>query len=170
MIDGFDFTNDDLLANRDNKLTQHQNKLIASYIKIARVSTRLALIACIGTVLVYFIIGYFLQPEDGFGQALPYLIFAIALFIVIFVFFIVVGLIQSRHLRERHISIIEGPASRSARKIKHGRWTAYYVTIGNIRFQLSSKDQFEAFRDNVQYRVFYIQYPPAHLILSFEPI
>ncbi|MBC7879193.1 MAG: hypothetical protein H7Y59_18645 [Anaerolineales bacterium] len=169
-MDAFDFTNDDLLANRANKLTPNQHKQINSYIKIARISTRLALSACIGTVIVYFGIAYVLQPDNGFGQALPYLIFTAALFIGVFVFFIAVGIIQGRHLRERHISIIEGHASRSTRKLKHGRWTAYYVTIGNIRFQLSSQDQYEAFQDNVQYRVFYIQYPPAHLILAFEPI
>ena len=169
-MDAFGFTNDDLLANHANKLTQRQHKQIASYIKIARISTRLAWGACIGTVIVYFGIGYVLQPDDGFGQALPYLIFAVALFVGIFVFFIVVGIIRSRHLREKHISMIEGHAIRSTRKLNHGRWTAYYVTIGEARFQLSSQDQFEVFRDNTQYRVFYIQYPPAHLILTVEPM
>lgn len=169
-MDAFEFTNDDLLANRANKLTQRQHKKVASYIKIAKISTRFALGACVGTVMVYFGIGYALQPEDGFGQALPYLIFAAALFVGVFVFFIIVGIIQSRHLREGHISIIEGHASRSTRKLNHGRWTAYYVTIGDVRFQLRSKDQFEVFRDNAQYRVFYIQYPPTHLILTLEQI
>ncbi len=169
-MDAFEFTNDDLLANHANKLTQRQHKQIASYIKVARISTRLALGACVGTVMVYFGIGYVLQPEDGFGQALSYLIFAAALFVGVFVFFIMVGIIQGRHLRERHISLIEGHASRSTRKLNHGRWTAYYVTIGDVRFQLSSQDQFEFFRDNAQYRVFYIQYAPTHLILTLEQI
>ena len=129
---------------------------------------RLGLGACTGSVIVFFGIAYVLQPADGFGQALPYLTFAAALFIGIFIFFIAVGIIRSRYLNERHISMAEGSASRSIRTLKHGRWTAYYVTIGGVRFQLPSQDQFEVFRDNVQYRVFYIQYPPAHLILTLE--
>ncbi len=169
-MDAFGFTNDDLSANHANKLTQRQHKQIASYIKIAKMSTRLGLGACIGSVIVFFGVAYSLQPADGFGQALPYLMLAAALFISIFIFFITVGIIDSRHLNERHISMAEGPASRSIRKLKYGRWTAYYVTIAEIRFQLSSQEQFEVFRDNMQYRVFYIQYPPAHLILTVEPM
>jgi hypothetical protein len=169
-MEAFGFTNEDLLANHVNKLTQRQHRQIASYIKIARISTLLALGACIGTVIVYFGIGYVLQPDDGFGQALPYLIFAATLFVGIFVFFIVVGIIRSRHLREKHISMVDGHVIRSTRKLKHGWWTAYYVTVGEVRFQLSSRDQYDVFRDNTQYRVFYIQYPPTHLILTVEPM
>ncbi len=169
-MDSFGFTQDDLLANRENKLTPRQQKLVTSYIKIAAVSTRLAVVACVGTVLLYFGIGYAMRPENGFGQALPYLIFAAALFVGIFAFFIMLGFSKSRQLRERQISTITGTANRSTKKLNYGRWTAYYVMIGNIKFQLQSQDQFDILQDNAQYRVFYIQYPPAHIILSLEPL
>jgi hypothetical protein len=168
MMDAFEFTSDDLAANRANRLTPDQQKLITTYIKIANTSTRLALIACVGSIAVFFGIAYRLQPADGLGQALPFLISAAVVFMSIFIFFIVVGIIRSRHLYNRHISVVEGQAARSTRKLKNGRWTAYYVTIGETRFQLSSRAQFEAFQDHAHYRVFYIQYPPAHLILSME--
>jgi hypothetical protein len=168
MMDAFDFTNEDLVANRENKLTPDQHKRINTYIKIANTSTWLALIACIGTIVVFFGIAYRLQPASGFGQALPVLVLAAVGFMAIFIFFIVLGMIRSRHLNNRHISVVEGVADRSTRKVKNGRWTAYYVTIAEIRFQLSSQAQFEFFRDNARYRIFYIQYPPAHLILTVE--
>lgn len=167
-MDAFEFTSDDLAANRADKLTPAQQKRITTHIRIAKTSTRLALIACIGSIAIFFAIAYRLQPADGFGGALPFLISAAVVFMSIFIFFIVVGMIRSRHLYNRQISVIEGSAVRSTRKVKNGRWTAYYVSIGEIRFQLSSRAQFEAFQDHVQYRVFYIQYPPAHVILSIE--
>jgi hypothetical protein len=167
-MDAFEFTDDDLVANRANKLTPVQQKRIAAYIKIANTSSRLALIACIGSIVIFFAIAYGLQPADGFGGELPFLILAAAVFMSIFIFFIVLGMIRSRHLHNRHISVVEGVAARSTRKVKHGRWTAYYVTIAEIKFQLSSRAQFEAFREDAHYRVFYIQYPPAHLILTVE--
>lgn len=168
MMDAFEFTDHDLAANRANKLTSGQHKRINTYIKIANTSTWLALIACIGTIMVFFGIAYRLRPADGFGRALPVLILAAVLFMSIFIFFIIVGMIRRRDLDNHHISVIEGSAARSTRKLKNGRWTAYYVTIAGTRFQLSSRMQFEAFRDDAHYRIFYIQYPPAHLILSME--
>jgi uncharacterized membrane protein len=168
MMDTFEFTDADLSANRENKLTPDQHKRINTYIKIATTSTWLALIACIGTIGVFFGLAYRLRPADGFGQELPILILAAFVFMSIFIFFIIVGMIRTRHLNNRHISVTEGSAARSMRKLKHGRWTAYYVTIAETRFQLSSRAQFEVFQDNAHYRVFYIQYPPAHLILSIE--
>jgi hypothetical protein len=168
MMDAFEFTSDDLAANRANKLTTDQQKRIAVHIRIAKTSTRLALIACIGSILVFFGIAYRLQPADGFGGALPVLVLAAAVFMSIFIFFIVVGRIRSRHLYNGQISVIEGHAARSTQKLKNRRWTAYYVTIAGTRFQLSSRAQFEAFQDDAHYRVFYIQYPPTHLILSME--
>jgi hypothetical protein len=168
MMDAFEFTDDDLLANRANKLTPGQQERIVTYIKIANTGTRLALIACIGSIIVFFAVAYRLQPADGFGEALPFLILAAAVFMSIFIFFIVLGMIRSRNLHNHHISMVEGVATRSTRKVKHGRWTAYYVTIAEVRFQLSRRAQFEAFREDTHYRVFYIQYPPAHLILTVE--
>jgi hypothetical protein len=168
MMDAFEFTNDDLLANRANKLTHVQQKRITAHIRIANTSTRLALIACFGSIVIFFGIAYRLQPADGFGGALPFLILAVVVFMAIFIFFIIVGMIRRRDLDSRRISVIEGYAARSTRKLKNGRWTAYYVTIAEIRFQLSSQVQFEVFRDNARYRVFYIQYPPVHLILTME--
>ncbi len=169
-MEAFGFTHDDLLSNRANKLTQSQQRKINSHIKIAEISTRLALGACIGTIILYLGIGYALRPENGYGQALPYLIFATALFIGIFIFFILVGNYKGRYLREGQISIVEGTANPSTKKLNHGRWTAYYVSVGDVKFQLSSQDQFDALQANVRYRIFYIQYPPAHIILAIEPM
>jgi hypothetical protein len=167
-MDGFEFTDDDLVANRASQLTPTQLKRIDAVIKIANTSTRLALIACVGSIGIFFGIAYRLQPAGGFGQELPILILAAGLFMSIFIFFIIVGMIRRRDLDNRRIRVIEGAAARSTRKLKNGRWTAYYVTIAGTRFQLSSHRQFEAFREDAHYRVFYIRYPPAHLILSVE--
>lgn len=48
--------------------------------------------------------------------------------------------------------------------------TAYFVTIGRTRFRLATPAQFEAFQAGCLYRVFYINDPPVHLILSAETI
>lgn len=169
-MEAFGFTQDDLLSNRANKLTQSQQRKINSHIKIAKISTRFALAACIGTIILYFGIGYVLRPENGYGQALPYLLFGAALFAGIFIFFIWVGNFKARHLRNGQISIVEGMASPSTKKLDRGRWTAYYVSVGDVKFQLSNQGQFDALQANIRYRVFYIQYPPTHIILAIESL
>ena len=48
--------------------------------------------------------------------------------------------------------------------------TTYYVSIGTVSLQLQSKNQYDAIQAEQSYHVYYIHYPPTHIILSIEPL
>jgi hypothetical protein len=61
-------------------------------------------------------------------------------------------------------------AACSSRRIKHGRYMAYHLTLGGTRLQLQTHAQFQALQQGRPYRVYYAHYPPAHLIMSIEAL
>jgi hypothetical protein len=169
-MDAFGFNAADLSANRADTLTARQVERIGVYLKASKANSRLAFMACVGSVIVFTGIAFILQPAVEVLQALPYLAAGIALYGITFCFFIALGIFQARHLRDRRLSVVEGTASRSTRKLKQGRWTAYYVTINGVRFQLHDRDQYGSLQDGARYRIFYIHHPPAHVILTLDQI
>lgn len=166
MLEAFDFTEDDLLANRAGRLSIRQNERVDEYVPIAKKRARFALIVGMGSVLFLFGITFFAEPNQ-FLQALPYLSIAAALYLLIFLAFVIVDFKKLRRLDAREVQIAEGTAHLSSKKLRHGRWTAYYVTIDNIRFQIH-RDQFEALQEGVRSKIFFLSYPPTHWILSVE--
>ena len=168
LMDAFKFNAEDLSANRADTLTARQIERMDVYLKASKANRRLAWVVCVGTVIVFFGIAFVLQPADEVRRALPYLVSGIALYMLVFGFFIALGVFQGRHLSGRRLSVVAGTASRSTRKLKQGRWTAWYVTIDGVRFQLHDQDQYKALQDDVKYRIFYIHYPPAHVILTLD--
>jgi hypothetical protein len=170
LMDAFGFNAEDLSANRADTLTEGQMERIAVYLKASRVNGRLAFTVCMASVIVFLGMTFILGPADEVLRALPYLASGLALYVLVFCFFIALGIFQSRHLSERRLSVVEGTASRSTRRLKQGRWTAYYVMIEGVRFQLHNQDQYQALQDGMTYRVFYIHHPPAHVILTLDQI
>lgn len=166
MFDAFDFTEEDLFANRAGRLSTRQKELLDVYLSIAKKRSRIALIAGVGSVFVLFGIALFAEPNQ-FIQALPYLSIAAALYLSIFLAFMIVDFNRLRRLHARKVETAEGTAHLSSKKLRHGRWTAYYVTIDDIRFQIH-RDQFEAFQEGARYKIFFLNYPPTHWVLSVE--
>ena len=166
MFDAFDFTEDDLLANRAGKLSIRQNERVDEYLPIAKKRARFALIVGVGSVLFLFGIAFFAEPNQ-FLQALPYLSIAASFYLLIFLAFVIVDFKKLRRLDAREVQIAEGTAHLLSKKLRHGRWTAYYVTVDNIKFQIQ-RDQFEMFQEGARYKVFYLNYPPTHWILSVD--
>ena len=166
MFDAFDFTEDDLLANRAGNLSVRQNERVDEYLPIAKKRARFALIVGEGSMLFLFGIAFFAEPNQ-FLQALPYLSIAAALYLLIFLAFVIVDFNKLRRLDAREVQIAEGTAHLLSKKHRHGRWTAYYVTIDKIRFQIH-RDQYKAFHEGARYKIFLLNYPPTHWILSVE--
>lgn len=166
MFDAFDFTEDDLLANRAGRLSIRQNERVDEYVPIAQKRARFALIVGVGSVFILFGIAFFAEPNQ-FLQALPYLSIAAAFYLLIFLAFLIVDFEKLRRLGAREVQIAEGTAHLLSKKLRHGRWTAYYVTIDNIKFQIQ-RDQFEMFQEGARYKIFFLNYPPTQWILSVE--
>ncbi len=119
-----------------------------------------------GSVLFLFGIAFFAEP-DQFPQALPYLSIAAVLYLVVFLAFMIVDFNRLRRLNTREVQTMEGVAHLSSKKLRHGRWTAYYVAVDKIKFQIH-RDQFEALQDGARYKVFFLNHPPTHWVLSIE--
>ena len=163
----FSFTEEDRAANACGLLTPKQRDLLSGYVK-SRFGTRAASIA-IG-LTVALMLGSFLvlaEPESaGFRQALPYAIGTYGAFLLISIFFIMLGRMRSRDMKSGRISTAEGEIRTWKREYSHG--TAFYAKVGGVRFQLVSAEQMEVLSRHSYYRVFYISNPPAHVILSIE--
>ncbi len=170
LMDAFGFNAEDLSANRADTLTARQIEQINLYIRALKARSRLALTVCMGSVIIFLGVAFILQPAGEVLGAMPYLASGVALYVLVFSFFIALGIFQSRHLSKRRLNVVAGTASRSTRKLKQGRWTAWYVTIDGVRFQLHDQDQYETLQDGMKYRVFYIHHPPTHVILSMDQI
>jgi hypothetical protein len=166
MLDAFEFSNEELQVNRHGKLSSRQHKLIDEYLGHAKKRWRFALIVGLGSAILLFGIAFLAQP-DQFLQSLPYMSVAAAIFLLIFSVFVIVDINKLRHLNARQVQSVEGIAHRITRSLRNGRWTAYYVTVDNVRFQVQ-REQYEAFQTDMPVRVFFLRYPPTHWILSVD--
>lgn len=164
----FNFTADDLAANRQGYLTPAQKKVIAGTRRARGCGARAAYIAMgasIAIIVAAFVLTGGLEIPLS-SEALPAYAVAISAFIGIFLAAIVYDRVRSRDLRTGKISVAEGPAQRRTKEYKFG--TAFYVKIGRRRFQLTHPEQFDAFDECIRYRVYYVKNPPVHLIMSLE--
>jgi len=166
MLAAFDFTDEDLLANRAGKLSPRQHEQVEEYLRLAKKRSQFALIAGTGSATVLFGVAFLVQSNQ-FLQALPFLGIGVALYLLIFLSFMVVDFNKLRRLNAREVQSVAGIAHRTTKKLRHGRWTAYYVTVEKIRFQIHH-DQYDAFQNGGRVRVFFIHYPPTHWVLSVE--
>ena len=162
---------DDLVANRRGSLTPRQQQILARHIAIGSWSSRLAILVFLGS-LAFFLIGapLLIKEESVPQQVLPALGATVVVVLGIVGVFVGIGMRRLRTLRRANISVIEGPIRRTTKHIRHGRWTAYYLWIGRMRFQLLSEQQYKVFVEGRSYRIYYILYPPTQLILSLEEV
>lgn len=169
LSDSFQFDADDLAQNRNGELTAAQHKKLEAYRKTYRCGSILAGISIVGSIAV--MAGIFIFNSDinspAMQQALPFIAVTFGSVLLIFVFFILLDRFRARHLRSGKISVVTGSIKRSSKTLQHAG-TAYYVTVGKTRFQVPTKAQYDVFQPDTSYRVYYVQYPPTHIILSVE--
>lgn len=166
MLDAFNFTEEDLRANRAGRVSVRQNELVDEYLSIAKKRSRFALLVGTGSVFILFGIAFFAEPNQ-FQQTLPYLFIAAPLYLAAFLAFMIVDFNRLRRLNAREVQTMEGVAHLSSKKLRHGRWTAYYVVLDKIKFQIH-RGQFEALQDGARYTVFFLNHPPTHWVLAVE--
>jgi hypothetical protein len=161
----------DLVANRGDSLTLRQQRLLAQHIAIGSRSSALAIFVFLGSA-AFLLIGAPFLINDGSvpRQVLPYLAATAFVTLGIVGMFVGIGMRRVQMLRRAQIRVIEGPIRRDTKRFRQGRWTAYYLWIGDLRFQLTSEQQYDAFVERQSYRLFYIEYPPTQLILSLEEL
>jgi len=169
-MQAFKFSEEDLAANRQRLLTDRQKQMVADQVRLARISSVLALLSVLGSILVF--VGMAVLAEQGPipPQAIPYLAGTGLILLCIVGIFIFIGLRRLHTLRAEKISMTTGLIHLTTKRFKHGRWIGYYAAINAIRFQLASKQQFDALNENTTYQIYFLHYPPAHLILSLEEI
>lgn len=171
LLQAFGCSIDDLVANRRGSLTPRQQQILARHIAIGSWSSRLAMLVFLGTI-AFFLIGapLLIGEESVPQQVLPALGATVVVVLGVVGAFVGIGVRRLRNLRRANICMIEGPIRRTTKHIKHSRWTAYYLWVGRMRFQLMSEQQYKVFVDGRSYRIYYILYPPTQLILSLEEV
>ena len=76
---------------------------------------------------------------------------------------------RGRDLRAGRVSQVEGEATLSTTTaVRVGQ--VYIARIGQVRLRVPRRDQWETLDEGKRYRVFYIDNPPEHVILSIEPL
>lgn len=162
----FCFSPGDLESNATGFLTQRQRILLVNHIKGEGCGRKAALIAMGLTLLV--LAGAFVLIADpgspGFKQAMPYYIGTCALFVLIFVFFLLLHRVRTRDIRSGLISSVEGELRTWKKEYSTG--TAFYAEVGGTKFQLHSSEQMDVLLRHSFYRIYYISNPPVHIILS----
>ena len=166
----FNFTADDVAANRQGYLTPAQKKVIAETRRARGCGARavyIAMGASVAIIVVAFVLAGGLRVPRSTGALTAFAV-AISVFIGIFLAAMIYDRVRSRDLRTGKISVAEGPAQRRTKEYKFG--TAFYVKIGRRRFQLPHPKQFDAFDEGTYYRIYYVKNPPVHIILSVETV
>lgn len=167
----FDFDESDLLLNQDGRLSEKQLKLIEQTRRIGKIGGRFAFAAMFISIGGITAVGLYNVGFDLKNNPAPALIF-IAFFCVVslvFLFFFWLGKVRSE-LKSGKISSVVGFARHKQKKLPRSLGTAFYVTIGKVKFQVATKAQYEAIKPDVNYRFFYIKHPPTQIILSVAEI
>jgi hypothetical protein len=165
----FDFSAEDLEINRLGRLTARQEAALSALRASRRQRTALAL-GVIGLAIiipVILLMSGLIAPRASGG--LSFFGITAALIVAFFFFGEIADFWRGRDLRAGWISQVEGEAALStAPEVRVGR--AYFVRIDQARLRAPTRKQWEAFDEGKRYRVFYIDNPPAHVILSVEPL
>jgi len=168
--DIFDFTADDLASNSKGQLTTRQQELIKTYRTVSNRGIMVSFIAVIGSFGVMALILLLglnrLSPLPS--EAIIVVGGMFGLVISIFLIFWLWGIYRARYIRTPRVFDVTGQAHPYFKKRQY--YTEYHVSIGKIRFQIQSENQYNAIRADQTYRVHYIHYPPTHIILSIAAL
>lgn len=168
----FDFTEEDLNSNKMNLLTPKQRRKVKQYRKGRSFGFKFALIVMIGSVIFFVAMTYLTNDLDspGFKSALPQLILVLSLFVGVFLFFTVLGMVKSRDLKTGRISKSEGVVNKSISNKKKKKHGGLIFKIGESDFTFYTPSQYNSFEDGKRYRIYFIKNPNANIILSVEEI
>lgn len=165
------FDSHEITLNQQGQLSERQAKRLAQTIRLRQMGWQCAAFAFAATAL-------FLLAMPLLSDEMPLTRDSwIGLGVVIAVIALVFGVSRwhefrrSADLRHRKIRVVEGPASTTTRQI-HMRGGAklprYELTIGEVEFYVESPAMLAFFQEGAWYRVYYIHYPPPHIVLSAE--
>ena len=168
----FEFTGEDLNSNKMNSLTPKQKKKVQQYNKYHSFGLKLAIYVMIGSVIFFVIVTYLTNDFDsrGFKSALPYFVLVLSIFVGIFLFSAILGMVRSRDLNNGRISIAEGVVKKSVKRKMKKKFGGLLFKIGKKKFVFYSPSQYNAFEDGKRYRIYFIKNPNADIILSVEEI
>lgn len=170
LLRAFSSNLEEVEENRKGTITPRQRTLLDEHIRIGGCGTRAAIFAFIGSGAFLVALPYLMGESEEAAPAMPWIIGTALLLIGIGGIFIAIGKRRLNRLRNPEIRVAEGRVEKRIKEIGRARWKAFHARIGSEQFQLTTEQQYEAFVDGASYRVFYIHYPPTHIILSAESV
>lgn len=166
----FEFDDATLKKNQSGELSEHQRRQLNIYKRHASMGFRLALIALIGTGVLF--IGVWILSNPMSRTSFQAETIAFGSVGVILLLASLYTWISHRRLMypliHGEIKHIQGTISKSQQKIPRLKMTAYYIAINSTRFQVDKREQWAALDDGKSYLIHYVDYPPTHIILSVE--
>jgi membrane protein implicated in regulation of membrane protease activity len=159
----FEFTDDDLVANRAGHLSPAQQPRLAKKQGLAQVAN---IIFGVGFLVILVVIAIIVLP--GLLAPQPAGSSAVSPGIIALVLVAVLGVVVFSFLRTRRkmrgvagaVFTTEGEAKTRARMVEVGEGgagTMYRLTVGKVTFPLSSGEQLAAFTEGQRYRVYYVK-------------
>ena len=179
LAEKLEFAPDEVSINRSGMMSERQQKLIRTTVRLRRASRSFAIIFFLLSMAVLWVVGYSLMQEEQsslqasgrYEMIVGVWILVGAVIAVVFGVFMWLDQTRAASLRSGKISIAEGPARLWMKEMKGARlygMMAHYVSVGGIEFQVLDAKQYAAFEQGSKYRIFYIKNPPTQTILSAE--
>ncbi|HEX7835608.1 MAG TPA: hypothetical protein VF479_09100 [Pseudolysinimonas sp.] len=171
----FEFTDDDLVANRAGHLSPAQQPRMAKQQGRAQTAN---IIFGIGFVVILVVIAIIvlpgaLAPQPAGSSAVPPGLIALVLVAVLGV--VVLSFLRTRRKMRGVAGAVfttEGEAKTRARAVDvgdAGTAAMYRLTVGPVTFPLSSSEQLAAFTEGQRYRVYYVK-GTLPVVVSAEPV
>lgn len=179
----FDFTPEDLAANRAGTMTPRQvEKLEAHWQMMTRGSRVMMVFYLVGfpvLILISLVVQYYNEGKslaDFFGSSDVFIFLGIVgMLCFLLVFAAAVTRFQLRHMRLQRLNIAEGVAHPfiGTGYYRGGKYMRYELKLkgGKPRqklFRFSDEKQAKAFRQGEVYRIYYVKMTPFDIILSAE--
>lgn len=163
----FGFDAEELELNRNGKISVHQRGMLDIYLRNFGCGTVAACVSFTGTAAIFILLPFFAGETVSYDARLALGIVAVVI-ICVAAAFIGLGFYRISDLKKGRVTITMGTVVCSTKKLRHGRYTAYYVKIGDVKIQLDTAAKYQAFENGKKYRCFYVKYPPVHIIMSAE--
>ena len=162
LMRAFSFGAEELVANGKGKLTARQQKLLSQHINVSRISSGLAILSTLASIMVMVGILIFIPQGSALKQASPFLAGVASLVFAVMGIFTFIGLRRLKTLQKQEVSVAEGAIRLASKKLEYGLLKANYAWIGKLRMQLTSERQFKALKEDKLYRIYYVHYIRPH--------
>lgn len=173
----FDFTVDDLQANRSGQLTRSQREWLGMTAQGIRHSSRrgtwIALVFVLaGTGILVLMFSRNDSSQKvlaSSGPDLPYVILGVALIVALLTLSRIIANRTARRLASSQLQIVRGKARFGQSYSPGSAVTAYYLYVGKKRFSFSEEIGPEIV-EGAEYFVYYCKANVYNLIMSFEKV